>query len=125
MGKLGEELLIVGITVKGDISPQEVNYLTAVISKKIGMTLAPGGTLCSYPTDEDKGGEGFTFFQPITESFICWDVWDDLEGAYLVICSCKMFYPQDAVDALKGLGLDVTETKFMKLRLNARHVTEL
>lgn len=117
MGKLGEELLVVGITVKGDMSPGSCEYCSSIICEKIGMTLAPGGASISYPTAEGKGGFGFTFFQPITESFMCWDVWDDFFGAYLIICSCKPFYPQDAVDVLDKLGLEVKEMKMIKLRL--------
>ena len=124
MGKLGEELLIVGITVRGNLLPEKCNRYTSVICEKIGMTLAHKASLYQYPLN-GKGGNGFTFFFPITESFITWDTWNDFGGAYLVIASCKSFYPQDVVTVLQELGLEVAEMKMIKLRLDAQHVTEL
>jgi hypothetical protein len=114
--KFGEELNIACFAVKGKISKADVlNYSDAII-KLIGMTPMPGSLICSYPFDQ-KGGNGLTFFQSLTESFLAWDIWDDFAGSYLFIASCKPFVPKKVMDKLKEFGLDVHQKKIMKLSL--------
>ena len=104
--QLGERLYLVAMSVKGRLTEDVcVNVIDRIIDK-IGMTKAPGWTINRYPVN-GKGGEGFTIFQPITESFIALDVYDALFGGYLVICSCKEFVMAEVAEVMESVGLQV------------------
>ncbi len=84
---LGSTMKVLTMSVSGDV-PEDIGVkFVQQLVKSLGMSAAPGSTLCRYPVD-NKGGVGYTIFQPITESFIAFDVWPELNGGYLVICSC-------------------------------------
>ena len=100
MAEFGASMNLAAFSIRGDISLAFCSELTDRIIKTSGMTPAYAPALYSYPV-EGKGGEGFTYFQPITESFICWDVYPRLKGGYLVICSCIDFNAQDLIDEIK------------------------
>ena len=108
--QLGERLYIVALSVKGDLSEDVCMGVIDRVIEKIGMTKAPGASISHYPV-EGKGGLGFTLFQPITESFIAFDVWSALNGGYLVICSCKEFLIQDVAEVIESFGLQVFDTR--------------
>jgi len=54
-----------------------------------------------YPLDDGKGGEGITLVQPLVESFIAWDTWPLLRGAYLFVVSCKEYNPDIIINILE------------------------
>ena len=78
---------------------------------ELGLHGVDGSTMCNYPTPGGKGGVGFTFFQPITESFLTWDMWPKLKGGYLIVCSCKLFWVSAVIKILKENGLEVVNVK--------------
>jgi hypothetical protein len=106
----GTRLYFGMFSLKGNVQETDCMQITNEIISTIGMTVAPGESMSRYPV-EGKGGFGYTFFQPLTESFIAFDAWPDLNGAYLAICSCKNFSKKDVVATLQSLGLEVVETK--------------
>ncbi len=106
MDKLGENMQLVALPLRGDITQSLCLSLTKTITKKIGVKMVKGKSICIYPVG-GKGGYGFTYFQPFTESFLAWDIWSNLNGAYLVICSCKPFWISSVVKVLRSAGLTV------------------
>ena len=111
MGKFGERMLLAAFTLKGGMRVDEYIDVAKEVIKEIGMTPHPdGGRIYQYPL-EGKGGVGFTLLMPLTESFLAWDVWPELGGSYLIICSCKLFWVRDARKVLEGKGLEVIQTK--------------
>ena len=114
--EFGSELNICSFSVRGKIGKGDVVHLSDEIIKAIKMTPMPGALLCSYPFDS-KGGNGFTFFQALTESFLAVDAWDDLCGAYIFIASCNPFDKMKVKKLLAAQGLKVTEIKPIKLHL--------
>jgi len=115
--KFGERINLASFSLKGQITKEVVLKLVEALIKSVGMTPMPGALLCSYPFDS-KGGNGFTFFQALTESFIAVDVWDDFHGAYLFIASCKSFDKNKVEDTLADFGLDIHQTKVFELSLD-------
>ena len=110
MPELGAKLQFAVFAVKGDVSQQNCVDTVRKIVEGIGMNPAPGAIMYGYPVD-GKGGFGHTYFQPITESFIAFDAWPDLKGAYLVICSCKRFLASDVFKVLQENGLNVVNVE--------------
>jgi hypothetical protein len=113
---LGEKTFIFMATIKGYFLEKTCKDLTQKIIKKIGMTPAYESQSFYFPYC-GKGGNGLTYFQPITESFICWDVWPQWEGAYLIVCSCKEYNQSDIIDLLKKEGIVITEFLINSLNL--------
>ena len=98
--KLGEKMDVVGFAVKGNTSFFEGRMLVELVVHALGMNKVHQPTYYKYPVD-GAGGVGFTYIQPISESFVALDSWPDHKGAYLVICSCK---PVDVNLVKKVLG---------------------
>ena len=112
---LGEKVKVMAISLTGNVgSIIGMDLINSLISK-IGMTKAPGESLCRYPLNNGKGGFGYTYFQPITESFMIIDSWPDLNGAYLFICSCMPFDVKPVFEALKEFNLESHQCEIMKL----------
>jgi hypothetical protein len=111
---LGEHLDVVVMSVVGNVGEGVGKKFVEDLVEAIGMTPAPGCSLCRYPVD-NKGGNGYTLFQPITESFIAFDSWPDLKGAYLVICSCARFSIRALFDVLEKYNLEGKQ--FNKIRV--------
>ena len=88
MEELGDRMDIVALTLKGSVNKTAIEKLVSRLTKALKMNKAHEKVVYDYPVG-GKGGTGFTHIQPITESFVAIDVWPDLNGAYLVICSCK------------------------------------
>jgi hypothetical protein len=81
------------------------------------MTKAPGASACKYPVN-GKGGIGYTYFCPITESCIVVDAWPTFGGAYLLICSCKLFWLADAIKAIHAMNFEIEQAKTQDLWLD-------
>lgn len=118
MDKLGAKMLVASFSIKGDFSDENVCFkLVDQIIENIGMTKAPGCSAYKYPVN-GKGGNGYTFFQPMTESFVCVDAWPDFGGAYLVIASCKLFWLADAIKPITAMNFEVEQAKTQDLWLD-------
>ena len=91
MKRLGESVLTACLTIQDAPSPDDADVVLSALIDALGMTRASGRKLCFYPNNAGAGGNGFTLFQPITESFIVVDTWPDHSGWYLHICSCRPF----------------------------------
>lgn len=110
MSQLGEQLFVNVISVTGVVSVRAGKELVQKIMEKIDMHPAHSAILYEYPVD-GKGGVGFTLIQPITESFIAFDSWPDLNGAYLVICSCLEFAHEEIKVIIEKFGLTLKDNK--------------
>ena len=107
------------ISMKGDLhDPNTIMHLTDLILASISMTKAPGAVVCTYPF-ENKGGVGYTYFQPMTESFITWDIYPELNGGYLFIASCKTFRLMDIIIVLKSNRLKIVECPTLQISLDS------
>jgi hypothetical protein len=107
---LGDQLHLSAFTIRGNITVENCGELLSRIVDDIGMTLAHGSTVVSYPV-EGKGGVGFTVFVPITESFLILDAWPQAKKphAYLVIGSCKRFTDKAVINAILEAGYEVSD----------------
>lgn len=88
---LGRRMFTQNIVLRGRLAEHNwIEFLQRAV-KALGMTPAGDPTVWRYPTESGKGGVGATICQPLTESFAVLDYWDDHDGAYLHISSCKRF----------------------------------
>ncbi len=117
--KLGERLDVVTFTIKGDTSKFGCIKLIDEIIVSLGMHKVHSPTCYKYPVGE-AGGLGFTFIQPITESFIAFDSWSDFEGAYLILCSCKTINIPRVKKKIRAMGYRIKEHRAHELSLKER-----
>lgn len=122
MDKFGSKLLLASFVVKGDLPLTKSRKIVDNIISEVGLRRVPGAVTYQYP-HKGRGGNGYTFIQPITDSFIAWDVWEDLGGGYLIICSCKLFWTSVVAKILRSNHLKITQTFCEGLCLD--DVTEL
>ncbi len=118
--KLGERLDVVGITIKGDFSMFGCIKLVEEIIKTLGMNKVHSPTVYKYPVN-DCGGLGFSYIQPITESFIAFDSWSDFKGAYLIICSCKTVNINKVSKKIRACGYKIKQIKANELNLGRKN----
>lgn len=85
---LGEHKKKFVFVAYGSPGPSEMVSIVHAIIKAAGMTLARGFRVDMYPYHE-KGGEGYTFFQPLCESYCVADVYYDLNETEVLISTCK------------------------------------
>jgi hypothetical protein len=114
---LGEEMRVLVVVVKGDVSEESGMKLVKELVTEIGMTIAPEQLMCRYPVN-GKGGFGYTFFQPLTESFVAFDSWPDLGGGYLFICSCGSLPATTALEVVNKHGLTCKDFRYLKMELD-------
>lgn len=116
MAEFGSTMRVASISAKGDFSKESCTELAERIVKTMGMHPAHFPVTYRYPVN-GKGGEGLTFFFPLTESFVAIDTYDPLGGAYIVLASCQELSISDLVREiekthrvrevhLNGLSLD-------------------
>ena len=91
-GEFGSAMKVTIFSLKGTSSEPQCIDINNEILSTINMH-TDGMKHCSYfyPTPNGNGGSGLTLFQPLVESFIAWDIWTDLMGAYLFLVSCKEY----------------------------------
>lgn len=95
-----------GLVLKGRMTSEQWIALLRDITSAIGMTAVGTPVVFNYPL-EGKGGQGTTFFLPITESFLIIDTWPDHDGAYLFVSSCRE-YDVGAIDEVaQKCGLEI------------------
>lgn len=115
--KLGEKLEVVGFALKGSTTKGDVIDLADAITKALKMHKAHEPMMYWYPIN-NLGGLGFTFIQPITESFIAFDAWNDFGGGYLIICSCKNVNLNKINRLVQKMGYKVKKMCANELRLS-------
>lgn len=104
----GQKIKIGGFAIRGNTNFNNGRILVNKIIEILGMHKAHKPVYYKYPFN-GGGGEGFTYIQPITESYIAFDSWPALGGAYLVICSCKSFNFFKVTKAIRELGYVVDD----------------
>jgi S-adenosylmethionine/arginine decarboxylase-like enzyme len=114
--KLGERMDIVTLAIKGHCSIIVGTKLVEELVKVLGMNKAHDPVVYDYPVG-GSGGTGYTYIQPITESFIAFDAWPDFGGAYLIICSCKTVNLNKVNKKVRALGFKIKQIKAHELRL--------
>ena len=95
------------VVLRGQLLEEQWREFLVRAVKALGMTPAGEPAVYRYPTQDGKGGNGMTMFQPLTESFIALDTWDDHSGAYLHISSCKPFDVTALVEPAMEFALGV------------------
>ena len=118
--KLGERLDVVAITIKGHASIVAGTRLVGEIVKTLEMNKVHEAIRYEYPVS-GNGGNGFTFIQPITESFIAFDAWPDFDGAYLIICSCKTVNLNKVSKKIRACGYKIKQIKANELNLGRKN----
>jgi hypothetical protein len=74
-------------TCQGWVPPAEMRALAIKLVELIGMTPARSHPLDDYPY-RGGGGDGYTLFQPLMESYLVVDVYYDLNETELLISTC-------------------------------------
>jgi len=92
--QLGRRMHFYAVALKGSLSPDGWREFLVDVAGSIDMVPVGEAAVWTYPVN-GEGGTGLTVCQPITESFIAVDIWPDHLGAYLVVCSCRLFHPLD------------------------------
>jgi hypothetical protein len=116
MNELGARMLTVAFSIKGDTSKEMCKELIDEIVRILEMHKAHEPICYNYPVNK-TGGFGYTYIQPITESFIAFDAWPDFNGAYLVICSCRLFWVKNILLVLKSFKYKISDVKINELSL--------
>ncbi len=118
---LGTRMHAAGIVLHGHLDQVQWMHLLRKITFAIGMEPVGEPAIWVYPVD-GKGGSGVTMVLPITESFLALDTWSDHDGAYLFICSCRM-YDVNAVNAVvvaSGLAMEWSPDKVFSRSLRLK-----
>lgn len=100
----GRRLYISGLACQGSVDEGKCAEIVKDLVRIIGMNSDGLHAAVWHFPAFDKGGEGFTYMQPIVESFIAADKWKFLsgnEGIYFVIVSCRSYW--DKFDAIFSL----------------------
>lgn len=101
---LGQQMFSRGMVIRGRLTMKQWRNFLVKCAKALGMSPVTSGAVWKYPID-GKGGVGATIVQPLTESFLALDTWDQHDGAYLFICSCKAFSLNPLCDVIAAFGL--------------------
>jgi S-adenosylmethionine/arginine decarboxylase-like enzyme len=109
--RLGENMLVAAFAIRGDVKKETAKVMIDLIMDKIDVLPAHTSITYDYPVGPDKGGVGYTYIQPITESFIAFDAWPDKGGAYFIICSCKPFWLADVIKLIEKFKFQIIDTK--------------
>lgn len=121
---LGQEMLVAGYAVRGNLAEAAAKSLLTDIVSLIGMNT--GGmepAVWTFPMPTGQGGVGQTIAQPIitqplVESFASYypafgstvvDTWKDFDCFYLLIHSCCPFDESQVATFLESKGLPVIE----------------
>jgi hypothetical protein len=108
---LGRTMHFHGFSLSGSMENERWRVFLADATAAIDMEPAGDAAEWTYPLANGAGGTGSTICQPITESFLALDTWPDHGdhgGAYLIVCSCRPFFPGDLDHVFRKHGLTVT-----------------
>jgi hypothetical protein len=73
---------------QGVLGPKAMLQVALNLIAFIGMTPARRGRVDRYPY-QGGGGKGFTLFQPLKESYLVIDVYDNVNESEVLISTCK------------------------------------
>lgn len=118
--QLGERLDVVMLTIKGDSSKKSCVNLVEEIIVALKMHKVHKPIFYDYPIN-DKGGVGYTYISPISESFVLIDVWSDFKGAYLILCSCKTICLNRISKKIRSCGYRIKQIYAKELNLGGKH----
>lgn|SRR5512135_758267 len=93
---------------RGWIPPAEMRRLALDLIERIGMTPARSHPLDDYPY-RGSGGNGYTLFQPLTESYLVADVYYDRKETEILISTC-MPERLDVDSVVEFLNVEIGET---------------
>ena len=114
---LGVRMWIADFCVANLIGEEQAMLVSSEITRVLEMTPIEHTHTWRYPINDYKGGEGFTYAQPITESMVLVDSYTHIPAAYIIVRSCKPFDAQKVAELLEGMGLDVTSSEAHDLGL--------
>jgi hypothetical protein len=105
---LGMRVYTRGSVLVGSLTAERWKEFIKSVVVAIGMTPVYSPAFWKYPyPGSGEGGNGFTIVQPITDSFVCLDMWSDHGGAYLFMCSCKPIDARKFYPVITAFGLSV------------------
>jgi hypothetical protein len=114
---LGAEMCHQGIALRGELSLDRWREFLITVAQSMDMQPTGNTMTWKYPAG-GKGGLGATIVQPITESFLALDTYDNHRGAYLFVASCRPFSRSQIEPVAASFGLEyVDESSFAVLRL--------
>ncbi len=114
---LGMRLIVSGYVVQGKFPPREVEFYLGQLVEFVGMTTAGMNAIVRvFPLLTGQGGVGYTIFQPLVESFLVADSWDDHDHVFIILASCKPYSTRDVKEFLeRNLG-PVIDQGYMDLQ---------
>lgn len=117
---LGGIMKVACYAFKGDLPVHKGREMSAdlVVNTKMQPVCEP--FLHEYPIDNDKGGVGYTLYQPITESFITIDVYTELYGGYVLVSSCEPYFNEQITKTLEAYGLTIVDNLNGELSIEPR-----
>lgn len=107
---------VCGVTLTGKLNIFQWKALLNELTRAMNMTPVHRPAVWNYPV-AGAGGNGMTMVQPITESFLALDTWEDFGGAYLFICSCRDFKPALLWPIFRRYDLNIGADFFQTLSL--------
>lgn len=94
-------------SLRGWMTTEQWQGFLAAVTAAIDMDPVGKPAVWEYPLASGAGGTGATLVQPITESLLALDTWPAHDGAYLIICSCRQFRPDDIAYVFRTYGLSI------------------
>jgi len=113
---LGLSMHLHSFALSGFLSATQWHEFLNEAASHIGMRPCGTPAQWDYPVC-GEGGNGSTFVQPITESFLAVDTWPDHQGAYFLVCSCRPFDAAELAPLLKTFGLRIAGEVGHSLRI--------
>jgi hypothetical protein len=116
---LGDNKVKFLFSSQGYLAPADMRRVSLELIERIGMTPARSHPVDDYPLPNGLGGQGYTLFQPLTESYLVVDVYYDKNETELLISTCM---PERLmVDVVKSyLGEQIGPTTGGKLKEEAK-----
>ena len=99
---LGTRKQIGGWTCQGVLPSSEMMKTALEVIKLVGMTPARLGRIDEYPYN-GLGGVGYTLYQPLTDSYIIFDVYSEINETKVILASCKPYNHQGVGILLRRL----------------------
>ncbi len=96
---LGDQEMVMGLTLEGAPSAAELIYVLLEVISAIDMTPDGSPDVAHYPNADGKGGVGCQVYQKLTESWIIGGTWPSLGKTRVVLSSCRP-YQAEVVTAL-------------------------
>jgi S-adenosylmethionine/arginine decarboxylase-like enzyme len=98
--EFGRRIWVLSLSLRGTKTEPQWRTFLWDAAKLMNMNATGLPQTWRYPVN-DKGGNGLTMVQPITESFLTIDTWPDHDGVYFAINSCKKFDERQVVHWLE------------------------